>query len=232
MVFDLVHMSIVGPSAGGRLGDTWELSETSAGVASVIGEHSIDVAPRDRSRFKRRRARGPRRARSAPSTAPSRGHATRCRRSTPRAARNASRLAPDSSVQAITTSQAGSPTPELPKSITAPSRPPRRSRFPMATSPWNQTGSRSQVVAIASSHTRRGRFAGDLVAERLDRAEGFVRVGRERAAAIEVVAVRAPGRPAASTSPQRDEERRQRASRTRSGRRCRARVAISPSSQR
>ena len=43
--------------------------------------------------------------------------------STGSAARNACRLAPENRVQAIVTSYAGSPTPELPKSITALRRP-------------------------------------------------------------------------------------------------------------
>ena len=74
--------------------------------------------------------------------------------STASSARNAARLAPERNVQAITVSQAGSPTPDVPKSMTAARRPSRTSRLPVATSPWNQTGSPSQRVRIASSHTR------------------------------------------------------------------------------
>ena len=37
-------------------------------------------------------------------------------------------------------SQAGSPTPLVPKSMTAASRPPSTSRLPVAMSPWNQSG--------------------------------------------------------------------------------------------
>ena len=56
------------------------------------------------------------------------------------------RPAPDRNVQAITRSQAGSPTPDEPKSMTAASRPSRTSRLPAATSPWNHTGDRSHAV--------------------------------------------------------------------------------------
>ena len=60
-----------------------------------------------------------------------------------------------------------------------------------ATSPWNQTGSRSHVVRIASSQTRSTRVARDLGAERGDGVVGLLGVGREWAAAVEVVLARA-----------------------------------------
>ena len=154
---------------------------------AVIGEHPVDRAPVARGRSSvvllevpdQRDQRLPQRPPAA--ARPGRGSA-------PSVARNASRLAAENSVQAMTTSQAGSPTPEVPKSITAASRPSRSSRLPVATSPWNQTGSplparRHRVLP----HPQRG-VAGDLAAERVDRADGLVRVGRERAAAEEVVA--------------------------------------------
>jgi hypothetical protein len=56
-------------------------------------------------------------------------------------------------VQAIATSHAGSPTPQQPKSITAASRLFLTSRFPAATSPWNQTGRPLQVARSAASHS-------------------------------------------------------------------------------
>jgi hypothetical protein len=49
-------------------------------------------------------------------------------------------LSPVKKVQAIAVSQAGSPTPETPKSITALSRPWETSRLTGLTSPWNHTG--------------------------------------------------------------------------------------------
>ena len=49
----------------------------------------------------------------------------------------------------MTTSQAGSPMPEVPKSITAASRPSLTRRFPAATSPWNHTGVPCQVALEA-----------------------------------------------------------------------------------
>ena len=71
------------------------------------------------------------------------------------ASRKTSRAAPANEVQVITRSHAGSPTPLVPKSITAASRPLRRSRLPRATSPWNHVGTPSNRAARPSSHTRR-----------------------------------------------------------------------------
>jgi hypothetical protein len=67
-------------------------------------------------------------------------------------ARNASRLSPPKRVHAIARSHEGSPTPEVPKSMTALRRSPSTSRFPDATSPWNQTGGPCHVAASAASH--------------------------------------------------------------------------------
>ncbi len=67
----------------------------------------------------------------------------------------ASRAGPVSSVQASTVSHAGSPTPQVPKSMTAARRPSRTSRLPPATSPWNHTGGAVTGAASAASHTRR-----------------------------------------------------------------------------
>src|SRR4051812_2744131 len=75
--------------------------------------------------------------------------------STPSPERNAPRLAPQNSVQAITTSHAGSPTAAQPKSITAASRPSCSRRLLAATSPWTQTGAPSHAALRASSNTRR-----------------------------------------------------------------------------
>jgi hypothetical protein len=69
------------------------------------------------------------------------------------AVRNASRLAPVNIVQAITRSQAGSPTPDVPKSMTAVSTPSATRRFPWAMSPWNHTGVPRHSAARAASHT-------------------------------------------------------------------------------
>ena len=179
----------------------------------------------------RRPPRGSRPARSGPSTAPTRGRATRSPGSAPSVARNASRLGPDSSVQAMTTSQAGSPTPEVPKSITAASRPSRSSRLPVATSPWNQTGiARPARRHRVLPHPQRG-VAGDLVAERGDRAERSRprrsrAVRRGRSCGGRAPAHRARRCPAArrGTRPGR--------SRTSPDRRCAGSLAISPSSQR
>ena len=140
--------------------------------------------------------------------------------STPSAARKASRLGPDSRVQAMTTSQAGSPTPERAE-VDHRRQPAVRAAAgcPPATSPWNQTGSLSQVAATRVVPDPSRRVAGDLVAECLDRVDGLVRVGRERAAAEEVVAAGLAGRP----RPRRPAARRGSRpawSRTRSGRRC------------
>src|SRR5579884_76456 len=73
--------------------------------------------------------------------------------STDSAARNTSRLSPEKSVQAIIKSQAGSPTPRQPKSMTALSLPCTTSRFPEDRSPWIQTGGPSHAGAWrAASH--------------------------------------------------------------------------------
>ena len=79
---------------------------------------------------------------------------------------------PDRNVQAMTVSQAGSPTPDEPKSSTAASRPSRTSRFPVATSPWNHTGSRSHGGHRVGPHAL-DVLGPDLLAERLDRLEGL-----------------------------------------------------------
>ena len=63
------------------------------------------------------------------------------------------RLSPDRNVQAMTVSQAGSPTAEQPKSITALSRPRSTSRLPSATSPCTHTGGPCQAAPSASAHT-------------------------------------------------------------------------------
>src|SRR4051794_17162079 len=128
--------------------------------------------------------------------------------STPSAERNAARLAPENSVQAITTSHAGSPTAAQPKSITAASRPSRSSRLPAATSPWTQTGAPSQGAPSASSNTRRT-ASRDRTAESLERPRRLLRVRRQRPAAEEVVR---PRRRAAGggSALQRAEERRER----------------------
>lgn len=68
--------------------------------------------------------------------------------------RNAALAGPSSSVHAMTRSQAGSPTPHVPKSITAVSVPPSSTRrLPEATSPWNQIGGPVHVAARAASQT-------------------------------------------------------------------------------
>ncbi len=72
--------------------------------------------------------------------------------STAIAARNASRASPRRTVQAMTRSHAGSPTPHWPKSITALSRPSSSSRFPGATSPWNHRGGPAHRAPRAASH--------------------------------------------------------------------------------
>jgi hypothetical protein len=59
---------------------------------------------------------------------------------------NMRRLSPDRNVQAMTVSQAGSPTAEQPKSITALSRPRSTSRLPSATSPCTHTGGPCQAA--------------------------------------------------------------------------------------
>ena len=63
------------------------------------------------------------------------------------ASRNARRFSPSNIVHAITRSQAGSPTPDVPKSMTAVSFPSTIRRFPEAMSPWNQTGAPRAVIA-------------------------------------------------------------------------------------
>lgn len=55
----------------------------------------------------------------------------------------------------MTRSQAGSPIPQVPKSIIAERRPSLTRRFPTATSPWNQTGGESQTLVVAVSHMLR-----------------------------------------------------------------------------
>jgi NADPH-dependent 2,4-dienoyl-CoA reductase/sulfur reductase-like enzyme len=71
---------------------------------------------------------------------------------------NTRRLSPDRSVHAIVVSHAGSPIPEVPKSMTALSRPEEsRSRFPGWASPWNHTGRPSHRAASASSQTSAAR---------------------------------------------------------------------------
>ena len=62
------------------------------------------------------------------------------------ASRNAARPSPEKNVHATTRSHAGSPTPDVPKSITADSTPSRTSRLPSAMSPWNQTGDPVEVA--------------------------------------------------------------------------------------
>ena len=58
-------------------------------------------------------------------------------------------------VEATARSQAGSPTPQVPNSMTADSSPaPSRRRFPSATSPWNQRSTPSQGALRASAHNR------------------------------------------------------------------------------
>ena len=82
----------------------------------------------------------------------------------------------------MTRSHAGSPTPQVPKSITAASRPSRTNRFPTAMSPWNHTSGRSQVVASAASQT-----PPVVVVEAGEARPGLLVVRRERAAAVEAV---------------------------------------------
>ncbi len=77
------------------------------------------------------------------------------------------RLLPAKSVHAIGTSQAGSPTPLQPKSMTAESRPSVTSRFVAATSPWNHFGRPSNSAANARFPDRGGRVTVDAVTRRV-----------------------------------------------------------------
>jgi len=73
----------------------------------------------------------------------------------PADSRKTARLRAVKSVHATARSQAGSPTPQQPKSITAASRPSRSRRFDGATSPWIQTGTpRHADVSASSQHAR------------------------------------------------------------------------------
>ena len=67
--------------------------------------------------------------------------------------RNSSRSSPAKKFQAITRSQAGSPTPAHPKSITARRRPSMTSRLDGETSPCTHSGGRSHTLVSAASHT-------------------------------------------------------------------------------
>ena len=67
----------------------------------------------------------------------------------------------------MTRSQAGSPTPEVPKSMTAASAPSRTSKLPGAMSPWNHAGRPVQVAASPAAHIARARSVSILPASAL-----------------------------------------------------------------
>lgn len=71
--------------------------------------------------------------------------------------RNAGRPSAVSSVQAIARSQAGPPTPHVPKSMTAASSPSSSRRFPAAMSPWNQRSTPSRRASSAVCQISRAR---------------------------------------------------------------------------
>jgi hypothetical protein len=103
------------------------------------------------------------------------------------ALRNASRLFPERNVHAIVKSQAGSPTPEDPKSMTAFNRPPLTNKFAALTSPWTQTGRPRHLVLSASSQTEVTTPRSIVPARSPDRFAGLRVIDFQRSTPIEVV---------------------------------------------
>jgi len=91
-----------------------------------------------------------------------------------------------SNVQAMARSQAGSPTPHVPKSTTAANFPSLSRSFPSATSPWNQRSTLSQRASSEFTQISRANSTSTWV-QYLKRALGIPVVGAQCAAPEPVV---------------------------------------------